>query len=97
MSRTDYILIFSSLGGAVLFVAAVVMLALRAKTYLDKQFSEHRRFIYSQLNLRDRAIMRLEYWAILQGRGTDHPFQPGLDPLGVHMTATAEREVTGGR
>lgn len=92
ISTSDFVFIYTSLGGAFIFVGTVILLALRTKAYLDKQFRDHRRFIYEQFKRRDRAIMRLEYWAI-KGGGT--PYQPGVDPLMAMYVSNGTEEHNG--
>lgn len=76
LSTSDFVLIFTALGGLVAFIAVAMVFSWRAKTYLDEKFSEHRRFVYTQLQVRDRAILRLEFWAVAQKNG----YQPGAEP-----------------
>lgn len=44
--------------------------------FIAKQFTQMRKFVYAEMAKRDRAIRRLEFWAVRTDRG----YQPGIDP-----------------
>lgn len=60
-----------------LTVVTLVTLAVKLQKFIADQFSNHRKLMYGLFSQRDRAIRRLEFWAVQQGSG----FQPGADPL----------------
>lgn len=78
MERPDGLaVIFTAIGSTVLFIIAIVVLALKIKTYLDAKFSELKSLMFSNFRLRDLAIRRIELWAVRH----DVEFQPGVEPL----------------
>lgn len=74
---TDLVIIFTAIGGTLTFIATVVVLALKTQKFIADEFTNHRKLMYGLFSQRDRAIRRLEFWAVKQGTG----FQPGADPL----------------
>lgn len=77
LTVSDMVLIFTALGGLISFIVTVVVLALKLQKFIADQFTYHRKLVYGMFSQRDRAIRRLEFWAVAQGGG----FQPGAEPL----------------
>lgn len=76
-TASDMILIFSAAGGLFIFIGTVVGLALKLQKFITDEFRNHRKIMHGMFSQRDRAIRRLEFWAVQQRNG----FQPGVDPL----------------
>lgn len=54
-------------------------LALKIQHHITTEFKEHRKLMYDQFKIRDKAIQRLEFWAVRQlGKNR---FQPGVEPV----------------
>lgn len=77
LSTSDFVTIFTVMGGVFAFVSTVVVSALKLQRFITSEFEQHRKQMYRQLEQRDRAIRRIEYWAIKQNTG----YQPGVDPI----------------
>lgn len=77
LTVSDLVIIFTAVGGFLGFIVTVVTLAVKLQKFIADQFSNHRKLMYGLFSQRDRAIRRLEFWAVQQGSG----FQPGADPL----------------
>lgn len=75
MGLPEYLIIFGGLGALILFIGTVVMMALKIKAAIDNGFRDNRKLMYQMFKQRDRAIRRLEFWAVREWRG----FQPGVD------------------
>lgn len=77
LTVSDMVVIFTAIGGLISFIVTVVVLALKLQKFISDEFTKHRTLMYGMFSQRDRAIRRLEFWAIKQGSG----FQPGADPF----------------
>lgn len=77
LTASDLVMIYTALGGLVAFIITIVVLALKLQRFISDEFTKHRKLVYGMFAQRDRAIRRLEFWAVKQGGG----FQPGADPL----------------
>ncbi len=76
------VVVFTAAGGLITFIATVVVLALKLQKFISDEFKKHRTLMYGMFAQRDRAIRRLEFWAVKQGDG----FQPGVDPFELGET-----------
>lgn len=81
MSRSDIILIvFTALSATGVFIASVVVMALRLQAFILKTFSDHREFVrehvQAELMRPNRAIFNIENFMVRRFKGA---FQPAAD------------------
>lgn len=82
MTKNDIIIFIAcAMVGSGSVIGTIVVAALKIQRAIIKEFEAHRRFVYMAFRQRDRAIRRLELWAIRRDTDERYPYQPGVDPL----------------
>lgn len=82
MSKNDILVFITcAIVGAGSVIGTIVITALKIQKWLTEEFSAHRKFVYQAFTQRDKAIRRLEFWAVRRDTGDRSPYQPGVDPI----------------
>lgn len=86
---SDLVVIWTAAASVATLVATAVLLALKLQNFINgkftavnEKFEQHRKLMYAMFGQRDRAIRRLEFWAVKQR--SDPPYQPTIDPPGLY-------------
>lgn len=67
--------------GAGSVIGTIVVAALKIQRAIIDEFAAHRKFVYLAFKQRDKAIRRLEFWAVRRDTAARAEYQPGVDPL----------------